>query len=244
MKNNYLSVLFIAILLLFSSSCQEEENVFLKEKHLKNEFVNPYDYVGYHHNRVLEFIYNEAVKNGENPNKETVIDNIVNYAVSNLEEYAENGINKETLKANLLIMDTVSMFLHPISTVPYLDRLEYVLLDKYVDTTSFDALHSIITNIEFLVYSDENLSGEEKELVLGTASVIHHSLRFWEENLTKYKLLKNSRKRNWPIWDKICHIAKEDSRGYRLGRDHWLVGSVCNGISYSAERSWNAIDDK
>ncbi len=49
------------LLLNFSSCQEEEENVSLKDKHLKNEFVNPYDDCGYHHNKILEKILQESI---------------------------------------------------------------------------------------------------------------------------------------------------------------------------------------
>ena len=79
MTKNLFAILFAAFFIGFSS-CQEEENTIL-DNAKKNVFINPYDYVGYHHNLGLDFIFEKEEEKGEVLSDEEVVECIVTYSI-------------------------------------------------------------------------------------------------------------------------------------------------------------------
>ncbi len=187
MKNSYLSILFIAILLFNFSSCQEEENVSFKEKHLKNEFVNPYDYCGYHHNQMLDEIIQEGINIGGSLNEEETVDWIVTYSIEHLGLVQEDA---EKRKAYLLAIDHTGekpSYLSEHETLSgYYDEMNSIFIN-YENTENFDALHAQIKDIEISAYGNTNLNEEEKSIVLGACAVAHHSTAFWSAPRWKWE---------------------------------------------------------
>ncbi len=194
----------------------------------KNVFINPYDYVGYHHNLGLDFIFEKEEEKGEVLSDEEVVECIVTYSMLNLKEYGV--LEEDELREHLLNHDPNHVITHSTTEQFYFTEIDNAF-NEYSDTINFDGLHSKLTNIEIAASSDDRLETEEKMVILATCSVAHHSLVFWFEKL-EMKDDNDGKKRDGPItrfFKNVAKIVRADAHGVDHGWncDHELHHSMC-----------------
>ncbi len=234
MRNLGLNFTVMLLLLTVFLSCNKEKDIVSLDNAKKNEFINPFNFVGVHHNKILDETYNQAINNGGvYPNKTELINIIVGYAVENL------SISEEDAR-DAVVSNTTPNFADHLDF--YFKELDKAF-DNYTDTTSFDALYAQISALEIAANQDVRLTEDEKKLVLGTCAIAHHSLTFWKNNLIKFLRLNDNHKKN--IFGRICDFiravcktVKADYNGYQI------MPTQESGIIYGSFMSADAWDDR
>jgi|SRR5690554_515704 len=248
-NNKYIFRLVAILTLIFGVySCNETdsiENSEAQRKIISTEYLLNFDYdiVGYHHNKGLEYIYEQLNNNIEGKDN----NEIYNLVFASAEDYITQeeefgGVSNDIL--NLIRPAT-----NHNSNEDYISYLETKILADFSTDFSqeqFININNIFNNfvsienytsdnvIENLKIIEENIIGnnerleiEEYVLLRSLISTGIYSVKYWEENLTKWENLNSNNiasKRGWG-WFKetIKKMAVADAYGAGVGA---VVGAV------------------
>ncbi|MFV0501107.1 MAG: hypothetical protein ACK5MH_05905 [Bacteroidales bacterium] len=260
MKTKFLTLSAFTVVLIatlsasFFFSCSDKEddnyNSSVERVHLSKSTsnpyygYNPYDYVGYQHNVVLEKIKQKLIETygTTNVEKETL------YAVS-IEELVEEGFYKNEMEAQLaipfefidsIVEDRDNLYINSINNSnlsleakELINNLFSDILELSETTEGYTEYRDVIINVENNIMSS-TLAENEKQVLLKSTSIARYSIYYW----LRYYYIEANAKR--PFW-KYLAVGLADVAGGFAG------GNVGTAISASALATtlvdWNKKPD-